>query len=60
LAFELLEMNLRDAIKEYGKGKGLGLDYVRSFAQQIFKALYHMRKHRIIHADIKPDNILIS
>jgi len=27
---------------------------------QLFVALAHLRKHRIIHADIKPDNILIS
>jgi serine/threonine-protein kinase PRP4 len=27
---------------------------------QIFLALSHLRKHKIIHADIKPDNILIS
>lgn len=27
---------------------------------QLFTALYHLAKHRIVHADIKPDNILVS
>ena len=31
LVFEAFDMNIRDAIKIYGNGKGFGLDYVRSF-----------------------------
>jgi len=60
LVFELMEMNLRDALRIYGKGKGLSLDAVRSYAMQLFVGLCHMRKNKVIHADIKPDNILIS
>lgn len=53
-------MNLRDALKEYGKGKGFNLDTVRSYAYQIFVALTHLKKNNYIHADLKPDNLLIS
>ena len=42
------------------KGNGLSLDLVRKQATQLFLALSHLRKHKIIHADIKPDNILVS
>lgn len=60
LVFELMDMNLREALRIYGKGKGLSLDAVRSYAMQLFVGLMHLRKNKIIHADIKPDNILLS
>ncbi|CAD8094624.1 unnamed protein product [Paramecium primaurelia] len=60
LVFESLDLNLRDALKVYTKGQGLDLLAIRSYAMQLFVALAHLRKHKIIHADIKPDNILIS
>ncbi|CAD8155731.1 unnamed protein product [Paramecium pentaurelia] len=60
LVFESLDLNLRDALKVYTKGQGLDLPAIRSYAMQLFVALAHLRKHKIIHADIKPDNILIS
>lgn len=53
-------MNLREALKIYTKNQGLDLDSIRSYAMQLFVALSHLKKHKIIHADIKPDNILIS
>ena len=47
-------------MKKYGKNVGLHIKAVRSYAQQLFLALRHMRKCNILHADIKPDNILVS
>ena len=32
---------------------------VRTYAKQLFTALLHMQECRILHADIKPDNILV-
>ncbi|KAM3138802.1 hypothetical protein pb186bvf_009005 [Paramecium bursaria] len=60
LVFESMDMNLREAIKVYGQGKGLGLDAIRSYAMQLFLALAKCKELGIIHADLKPDNILIS
>lgn len=53
-------MNLREVLKKYGKDVGLHIKAVRSYAQQLFLALKHLKKCNILHADIKPDNILVN
>ena len=58
MVFEPLSMNLREVLKKYGKNVGLHIKAVRSYVQQMLLALKVMKKSSIIHADIKPDNIL--
>jgi len=58
MVFENLNVNLRDLVKSYGRKTGLELQVVKSYAVQMFKALALMRKCEILHADLKPDNIL--
>jgi serine/threonine-protein kinase PRP4 len=60
LVFESLSMNLREVIKKYGKDIGLHIKAVRSYGQQLFLALRLLKKCNILHADIKPDNILVN
>ncbi|KAL1410904.1 U4/U6 small nuclear ribonucleoprotein prp4 [Vanrija albida] len=57
---ESLSMNLRDVIKRFGKDVGLNMRAVRAYAHQMLLALSLMRKCNIVHADIKPDNVLVS
>lgn len=52
-------MNLRDVIKKFGKDVGLNIRAVRAYAHQLFLALSLLKKANIMHADIKPDNILV-
>ncbi|KAG2389307.1 hypothetical protein C9374_013867 [Naegleria lovaniensis] len=63
LVFELLEMNLRDVLKHYGRreGKqvGISMDAVRVYTKQLLVALKHIQDCNILHADIKPDNMLV-
>ncbi|KAN0075564.1 Protein kinase-like domain containing protein [Tylopilus felleus] len=60
LVFESLSMNLRDVVKRFGKDVGLNIKAVRAYAHQLFLALSLLKKANIMHADIKPDNILVN
>ncbi|KAK8194820.1 kinase-like domain-containing protein [Phyllosticta capitalensis] len=60
MVFEHLSVNLREVLKKFGRDVGLNLKAVRSYAQQMFVALSLLRKCNIVHADIKPDNMLVN
>ncbi|KAF8437507.1 kinase-like domain-containing protein [Boletus edulis BED1] len=60
LVFESMSMNLRDVVKRFGKDVGLNIKAVRAYAHQLFLALGLLKKTNIMHADIKPDNILVN
>lgn len=53
-------MNLREVVKRFGKDVGLNIRAVRAYAHQLFISLSLLRKCNIMHADIKPDNILVN
>ena len=60
LVFENLNADLREILKKFGRNIGINIKAIRSYAQQMFFALSHLKKCQILHADLKPDNILVS
>ncbi len=60
MVFESLGMNLRDVVRRYGRDVGLNLQAVRVYAHQLLLALSHLAKNEVMHADIKPDNVLVN
>jgi serine/threonine-protein kinase PRP4 len=60
LVFPFLEYNLRDVLQKFGKGVGLALPAVRTYFGQLLSALTHLQTRGVIHADLKPDNILVN
>ena len=58
--FEHMEMNLRELSRKVGVGRGLRIDAVAQLTLQMLIALRHLRASNVLHADIKPDNILIN
>lgn len=60
MVFELLKCDLRTALSRYGQGRGLPLQTVAQYTRQIFLGLKFLRKLKVIHADMKPDNVLMS
>ena len=53
-------MNLREVLKKFGKDIGINIKAVRIYAQQLLLALSLLVKCNLLHADIKPDNILVN
>ena len=55
--------DLRKLLKIYSdinKMRGLPLELVRFFAVEMIKALSYMRSNKILHRDIKPDNVILD
>ena len=53
-------MNLRELTNKYGRNVGLNAAAVGVYAAQLLIALRHLKRCRVLHADVKPDNILVS
>ncbi|XP_062329197.1 homeodomain-interacting protein kinase 4-like [Osmerus eperlanus] len=58
LVFELLEMNLYQFQKENGF-RPMAVRYIRTITCQMLKALAKLKEIAIIHADLKPENVMI-
>lgn len=52
-------MDLRAASK-LRNSRSFDLETIKSYAIEMFLGLYALRKAKIIHADIKPDNFLLT
>ena len=60
LVMELSTYNLREVLNKYGLGRGLSNDAVKGYSRQLLEGLVHMGRHKVVHADLKPDNVLVS
>jgi len=60
LVFEPLQLNLRELVDRYGKSVGLSASAVRTFGRQLLLALQLLRAQGVVHADVKPQNIVVS
>ncbi|ODO09419.1 cyclin-dependent kinase 1 [Cryptococcus amylolentus CBS 6273] len=60
LVFEFLDMDLKKYMDSLGEKDGLGPDMVKKFSYQLIKGIYFCHGHRILHRDLKPQNLLIN
>ncbi|XP_077424337.1 homeodomain-interacting protein kinase 1-like [Vanacampus margaritifer] len=56
LNFELLDQNLREFMQHH---RALSIQQVRPVVHQLATALSHMSSMGLVHADIKPENIMV-
>ncbi|KAK9497298.1 hypothetical protein O3M35_004642 [Rhynocoris fuscipes] len=59
ITFELLSINLYELIKK-NKFQGFSLQLVRRFSHSLLQCLDALYKNKIIHCDMKPENVLIK
>lgn len=59
ITFELLSINLYELIKK-NKFQGFSLQLVRRFSHSLLQCLDALYRNKIIHCDMKPENVLIK
>jgi dual specificity tyrosine-phosphorylation-regulated kinase 2/3/4 len=59
IVFELLSINLYEFLKK-NDFWGVSLSLVKRFAVQILLCLDFLNEHKIIHCDLKPENIMLE
>jgi serine/threonine protein kinase len=59
LVFELMSVNLYELIKQ-NQFRGLSTNLVRVFTAQMLDSLTVLNEAKIIHCDLKPENVLLK
>lgn len=59
ITFELLSINLHELTKK-NKFQGFSLQLVRKFSHSLLQCLDALYKNKIIHCDMKPENVLLK
>lgn len=60
LVFEFLDLDLKKYMESIPADVGLGKDMVKKFMSQLIKGTKYCHSHRILHRDLKPQNLLID
>ncbi|EPE10203.1 dual specificity protein kinase pom1 [Ophiostoma piceae UAMH 11346] len=58
ISTELLDMNLYEFIKA-NAFRGFSVKLIRRFTKQMLSSLMLLKQHKVIHCDLKPENVLL-
>jgi len=60
LVFEYLNQDLKKYMEMYNSRNGLPINLVKSYLFQMLQGIAYCHNHRILHRDLKPQNLLLS
>jgi len=60
LVFEFLDLDLKKYMESIPRTESLGSDIIKKFMLQLIKGTRYCHAHRILHRDLKPQNLLID
>lgn len=60
LVFEYLNQDLKKYMELYQNKNGLPINLVKSYLFQMLQGIAYCHTHRILHRDLKPQNLLLS
>jgi len=60
LVFDYLSMDLKKYIDSFGKDKEIPMDTVMSLTYQLIRGMLFCHMRRVLHRDLKPQNLLID
>jgi cyclin-dependent kinase 2 len=60
LVFEFLNQDLKKYMELYVNKNGLPINLVKSYLFQMLQGIAYCHTHRILHRDLKPQNLLLS
>lgn len=60
LVFEYMDNDLKKYMDKYGKNGVLDLKTIKSFMFQLLEGIIYCHKNKVLHRDLKPQNLLIN
>jgi len=60
LVFDYLSMDLKKYIDSYGAGRILEMTTIKSLTYQLLRGMLFCHQRRVLHRDLKPQNLLID
>ncbi|XP_068211351.1 cyclin-dependent kinase 1 isoform X1 [Palaemon carinicauda] len=60
LVFEFLSMDLKKYLDTFETGKYIDKKLVKSYCYQLFQGILYCHQRRVLHRDLKPQNLLIN
>lgn len=60
IVFEYVDQTVLEMLENSNDAMGLDLEVIRKLIFQVLKALKYLHENKVIHRDVKPENLLVD
>ena len=60
IVFEYVDQTVLELLENSNNAMGLNLEVIRKLIFQVLKALEYLHDNKVIHRDVKPENLLVD